>query len=66
MLLKVCISLEMFSMTILFWGTSLIKPTQALLLGHVHSIPIRLNKLQRGYKVFPSDWFVFFSFKPGN
>lgn len=53
-------------MTILLWGTPLIKPTQALL-GHVHSIAylcrhvvIRLNKLQRGYKVFTSFCWGFF------
>lgn len=53
-------------MTVLLWGTPLIKPTLALV-GHVHSVAcfcrhvgVRLNTLQRGYKVFTTG--CFFSF----
>lgn len=47
MLLKVCISPQLFRITILLWGTPLIKPPEALL-GRVHSITY-LDMQQSGW-----------------
>lgn len=66
MLLKVCISLQLFRTSVLLWGTPSIKPTEVFFgscsFHHLfrHAVII-LNKKQRGYKVFTSGFSPFFS-----